>query len=172
MGSRFNLLRGTMISIIAAIGKNNEMGVNNKLPFHCSEDLQFFKETTLDKLVIMGYNTWKSIPNGLPHRDIIVVTNKHKQKPIYGSDNYVTEFMDMNQVKYVLENTTQDVFIAGGLSIYNQLHTYADNMIITHINKTNDKANVFFPIEEYPFTTQSVSKTLSEDAIVHYYKKV
>ena len=47
-----------MISIIAAIGKNGELGKNNDLIWHLPGDLKFFKETTLNHPVIMGYNTY------------------------------------------------------------------------------------------------------------------
>ncbi len=50
-----------MISIIVAIDKNNLIDKNNKLPWYYPEDLKYFKDTTINKTVAMGYNTYKSI---------------------------------------------------------------------------------------------------------------
>ena len=49
------------ITLIAAIGKNNELGKNNDLLWKIPEDLQFFKKTTMDKTILMGINTFKSL---------------------------------------------------------------------------------------------------------------
>ena len=50
-----------MVSLIVAIGQNNLIGKQNKLPWHYKEDMDYFKSTTLNKTVIMGEATFKSI---------------------------------------------------------------------------------------------------------------
>ncbi len=65
-----------MITIIAAIGKNNELGKNNDLIWHLPYDLKFFKEKTLNHAVVMGLNTYKSIGKPLPSRENIVLTDQ------------------------------------------------------------------------------------------------
>jgi len=50
-----------MLSIIAAISKNNVIGKNNKLIWHIPEDFKRFKEITTGKTVIMGRKTFESI---------------------------------------------------------------------------------------------------------------
>ena len=50
-----------MVNLIVAIGKNNLIGLNNELPWHYKEDMEYFKQTTLNKKVIMGELTFKSI---------------------------------------------------------------------------------------------------------------
>ena len=59
-------------SIIAAIGKNNELGKDNNLIWHLPNDLKFFKETTTGKTIIMGRRTFESLPRLLPNRHHIV----------------------------------------------------------------------------------------------------
>ena len=54
-----------MISIIAAVGKNNEIGKNNDLIWHIKEDLQNFKNLTMNKYIVMGANTYASLPKRL-----------------------------------------------------------------------------------------------------------
>ncbi len=65
--------------IIAGIGKNRELGKNNALIWHLKEDLKFFKETTMGHKIVMGYNTYTSLPKKLPGRDPIVLTHKKIQ---------------------------------------------------------------------------------------------
>ena len=67
-----------MIALIAAVGKNGEIGKNNNLIWHLKEDMQYFKQTTLHHTVIMGYNTYKSIGSSLAHRKNIVITRNNK----------------------------------------------------------------------------------------------
>ena len=62
------------LSMIAAIGKNNELGKNNDLIWHLDGDLPFFKKVTMGKPVIMGRNTYLSLPKALPGRQNIVLT--------------------------------------------------------------------------------------------------
>ena len=59
------------LSLIAAIGKNNELGSNNKLIWHLPEDLLYFKEKTLNKTIIMGRLTFESLPGVLPKENIL-----------------------------------------------------------------------------------------------------
>ena len=64
------------ITIIAAIGKNNELGYKNDLIWHLPNDLKFFKEKTTGKTIVMGYNTFLSLPRLLPNRKHIVLSEK------------------------------------------------------------------------------------------------
>ena len=63
-----------MISLIAAIGKNRELGKNGDLVFHIKEDMKYFKEMTMGHKVLMGRKTWESLPGKLPGRENIVVS--------------------------------------------------------------------------------------------------
>ena len=67
-----------MINLIVAIGQNNLIGKDNDLPWHYKEDLKYFKETTMNKTVVMGENTFYSIFNRtnklLPNRKMVVAT--------------------------------------------------------------------------------------------------
>ena len=55
-----------MISMISSVGKNNELGKNNNLIWHFKDDMKFFKDTTMNHTVVMGLNTYKSLPGDLP----------------------------------------------------------------------------------------------------------
>ena len=68
------------ISIIAAIGKNNELGKNNDLVWHFKDDMKFFKEATTGNTVIMGRKTFESLPKALPNRRNIVISSNKDYK--------------------------------------------------------------------------------------------
>ena len=65
------------VTMIAAIGKNNELGKNNDLIWRFKEDMDFFKEQTLGKPMAMGYKTFYSLRQGkpLPDRKHIILTS-------------------------------------------------------------------------------------------------
>src|SRR5574344_1324838 len=121
-----------MISIISAIGKNNELGKNNDLIWHLPHDLKFFKETTMNKPIVMGYNTFLSLPKVLPGRKHIVLCFDKVELP---------EGMELfNNIDDVLKYIKQydEVFIIGGASIYNAFMKYADNLYLTEIDASSD----------------------------------
>jgi len=72
------------INIIVAVGKNNIIGIKNTLPWHLPADLKYFAQTTKDKMVLMGENTFLSIlekiGKPLPGRRNIVLTDKKNKK--------------------------------------------------------------------------------------------
>ena len=65
------------ITLIAAIGLNYELGKDNDLIWSIPEDLKFFRENTMDKTIVMGMNTLKSLPKLLPNRKHIVLTSRN-----------------------------------------------------------------------------------------------
>lgn len=129
-----------MISIIAAIGKNNELGLNNKLIWHLSGDMKFFKTITSGKTVIMGRKCFESLPNLLPNRKNIIITSNPNYK-VSGAE-VINSFKDA--INYI-ENSTEDIFIIGGAKIYEEFLPYVENIYLTEINAESN-ADVYFPI--------------------------
>lgn len=127
------------INLIAAIGKNNELGMNNDLIWRIKEDLQFFKQTTMGHPVVMGRKTYESLPKILPGRKNIVISTSeiiNNEIEIYKS---IKEFL----VKY--QNTDDEIFIIGGASIYKSFIDLATKMYLTEIEKEEINADVYFP---------------------------
>jgi len=127
------------ISMIAAIGKNNELGKNNDLIWHLKGDLKFFKNTTIGHPVVMGRKTFESLPKVLPHRKNIVISrNKiiNNEIEVYKS---IKEFLE----KY--NNINEEVFVIGGASIYSQFLDLATKLYLTRINSEEKSADVYFP---------------------------
>lgn len=127
-----------MFSIIAAVGKNNELGKKGDLIFHIKEDMQFFKETTTGHTVVMGFKTWESLPKKLPNRKNIVVSFEE----IEGPDECVTDLVQFIKDN---ENTDEEIFVIGGGSIYAQFIDHAKRIYLTEIDGEDSEADVFFP---------------------------
>ena len=127
-----------MISVIAAVGKNNELGLDNHLIFNIPGDLKFFRNTTLGKTVIMGRKTYESIGKPLPKRINIVVSNSLKETDGITIINSFEEVLE----KYL--NSEEEVFIIGGESLYNYFINYAQNIYLTKVY-ANAAADKYFP---------------------------
>ena len=127
-----------MISLIAAVGNNNELGLDNHLIFNIPEDLKFFRNTTLGKTVIMGRKTYESIGKPLPKRINIVVSNSLKETDGITIINSFEEVLE----KYL--NSEEEVFIIGGESLYNYFINYAQNIYLTKVY-ANAVADKYFP---------------------------
>ena len=126
------------ISMIAAIGKNNELGRGNGLIWHFREDMKFFKETTTGNTVIMGRKTFESLPHALPNRRNIVIT---------GNKDYVAEGAELaDGIEGAIELSKNDkVFIIGGGKIYKEFLPYAQKLYLTEIDGECEDADVYFP---------------------------
>ena len=128
-----------MISIIAAVAKNRAIGYENKLIYWLPNDLKRFKALTTGHTIIMGRNTFLSLPKGaLPNRRNIVLSRSTKDFP--GCDVY-------SSLEEALKHCTpdEDIYIIGGASVYRQALKIADRLCLTEINDTPEKADTFFP---------------------------
>lgn len=130
-----------MISLIASIGKNGEIGKNNELIWHIKEDMQYFKQMTLNHPVIMGFNTYKSIGRALPNRKNIVITKNNKNKI---NDKNIFVYDDINNLIKGLKDD-EEYFIIGGSSIYQAFYDVADKLYLTEINAEDKTADSYFP---------------------------
>lgn len=128
-----------MISIIAAVGKNRELGVNNNLIWHIPEDLKFFKEKTMNKIIVMGYKTYKSLPKLLPGRRHVVLTHHQIDNDKIKVFSYVDSL-----IKY-LDSISEEVFIIGGATLYGEFINKASKIYLTEIDDKYEQADVFFP---------------------------
>ncbi len=140
-----------MISLIAAIGKNNELGKKNTLLWDLPGDMKHFRDTTRGHTVIMGQKTYESIGNPLPNRRNIVVTRDQAFKA------------DSVEISHSLEETLQkcaeseeEIFVIGGGEIYRQSIEKADKLYITHVDASFPDADTYFP-EIIPIVWNEIS---------------
>lgn len=127
-----------MITIIAAIAKNNALGKNNQLIWHLPADLKRFKQVTLNHHIIMGRKTFESLGKPLPNRTSIIITRNKNYKA--EGCIVVNSLTDALKVAAVDENP----YILGGAEIYKQAIEIADKLDITFVHH-NFEADAFFP---------------------------
>ena len=127
-----------MISIIAAIGKNKELGRGNDLIWHIKEDLKNFKNLTMGKYTVMGKNTYESLPKHLEGRKYIVLSSSLSE-----IENGLL-FNDFNKLLEFIKDVDEEVMILGGASIYKLFLPFADKLYLTEID-SEEKADVYFP---------------------------
>lgn len=124
------------INIIASVGKNLELGKDNKLIWHISEDLKYFKEMTMGKTVVMGENTYHSIGKALPGRNNVVLSFDKKDIP---------GVLVLNNYNDVFKLDYDEVFIIGGAPIYELFLPYSDNLYLTEIDEEESSCDCYFP---------------------------
>lgn len=130
----------TNITMIAAVGENLELGKDNNLIWRLKEDMQFFRNNTINKPIVMGRKTLESLPGLLPKRKHIVLTNQELTV-----DKNIQIFHNIDQLLTYIENYKEEVMVIGGASIYKQLLEYANKLLLTEIAAKDSKADAFFP---------------------------
>lgn len=131
-----------MISIIAAIGENRELGKNNKLLWHIPEDLKRFKKLTEGHVVIVGRKTFESIGKPLPKRTNIIIT-RDQLFEVKARNGYICPSLE-EAIKLAKTKEKKEIFIIGGGSIYEQAIKYSDKLYLTIVKGKYD-ADTFFP---------------------------
>ena len=128
-----------MIIGIVAIAKNFAIGRDGKLPWHYAADLKFFKETTTNHAIVMGFNTWKSIGKPLPKRLSVVLSrsNSIENQPNVLLVRSVEEILALS--KYL----SGDTFIIGGAETYRNFADAIEKWIVTEIPVTVEDADAF-----------------------------
>ena len=113
-------------NVIVAVNENLVIGKDNKLPWHSSEDLKYFKRITTNNVVIMGRKTYESIGKPLPNRVNIVIST---------TTNF-TEVITVKSFEEALEMASlhdKEVFVIGGASLYEKVISDADKLYLTWI---------------------------------------
>ena len=129
-----------MITIIAAIGANNELGKDNDLIWYLPADLKRFKKVTTGHTIIMGRNTFESIGKPLPNRRSIIITRNTSYKK-EGCD--VVHSLE-DAIKLIKDQ--DNAFIIGGAQIYHEAieKNLVDQLDITEVHQ-DFNADVYFP---------------------------
>lgn len=133
-----------MICIIAAIGKKNELGKENKLLWDLPEDLKHFKDKTRGSAIIMGRKTFDSIGRPLPARRNIVIS-RDKTLGIPGAEIASSLEEAIEMAKESDESENKEIFIIGGGGVYAQALPIADKLYLTHVDTDFPDADTFFP---------------------------
>lgn len=133
------------MNIIVAVDENYGIGCKGNLLVNIKEDLKFFKDTTIEKVVVMGRKTRESLPNMKPlkNRINIVFTkqNNYKAEGFFIVNSLEELFLTLK------EYNSDDVFCIGGESIYNLLAPYCNYAYVTKIYEKYNSDKKFFDID-------------------------
>jgi len=145
------------ISIIVAIGRNNEIGYKNNLLWRISDDLKRFKKFTTNNIIIMGRKTFESLPKGaLPNRTNIVITRDTNLQ----YENCIMA----NSIEDAINKSdkSKEIFIIGGEQIYKMAFPFCKKLYLTKVDE-KFTADVFFPKINYndwkTISSETIEKT-------------
>ncbi len=125
--------------MIAAVGRNGELGLDNKLLWDIPEDMKWFRKHTEGKTIVMGRTTYESIGKPLPHRKNIVLS----RNPHLGLSDNVTVLPSVLAVMKEFRNE-DEIVIIGGSQIYEQFLPSVDKVYLTRVAQSYE-ADTFFP---------------------------
>lgn len=147
-----------MIHLIVATSKNNQIGIDNKLPWHIPEDLKYFKEKTKHHTILMGRKTYESIGRPLPDRTNVVLTRDLTFK----ADGIV--ICHTFEEALNLCHTQDETYIIGGGEIYTLFLPFADRLYITAVDKVI-QGDTSFPEykNDFALTSRLKGNTLTSD---------
>jgi len=146
------------ISMIVAYGKNWEIGLNNQMLWHISEDFKNFKTITSGHHLLMGRKTFESIGKPLPNRTSIVLSQSgFKHEGVYTFDNI------QKSLDFAREAGEEELFIIGGANIYKTMFPYVDKMYLTEVDFEGN-ADAF--LDEIDFSMWDLTEEKDHEAIL------
>lgn len=158
-----------MISLIAAIAKDNVIGKDNKLIWHISNDLKRFKQITFGNKMIMGRKTFESLPGVLPNREHIILTRDKNYKV---NSELVTIEHNFDSILNKYKNSDNEVFIIGGAEIYKEFLPHCKKLYLTLIDNSFE-GDTFFPEFNYNnYTVEFESEKFTDEKSNITYKFV
>ena len=151
---------GENMNVIVAVDSNWGIGLKNKLLVHIPNDMKFFRAETTGKVIVMGRKTLESFPQGQPlsnRTNIVLTTNKE-----YRINGAILVHSFEELLEELKKYESEDIFIIGGDSVYEQMLPYCD---IAHVTKIDHayEADTYFPNldekEEWQITQESEEQT-------------
>jgi dihydrofolate reductase len=166
--------------IISAVSLDGVIGVDNEIPWHIPEDFKHFRDTTIDNIVIIGYNTYLTLPpKALEGRRYLVLNagnyfeNKNPNVFQFARFDVLQSFIGYHPELFL----NKKIFVAGGAMVYETLIDFCDEAIITWVNKEIPNGNKRFPIDKLFANFEACdehdwrfSKSGEQFKITHYIK--
>jgi len=132
------------LSLIAALGENRVIGVDNSMPWHLPGDFKYFKATTLGKPIIMGRKTWDSLGRPLPGR-LNIVVSRQVDLVLEGAEVYPSlEAAVARAQEWANEQGVDEVMLIGGAQLYAQGMAQADRLYLTRV-ALSPEGDAWFP---------------------------
>ena len=167
-------------SLIAAIGKNRELGKDGKLLWHLPGDMKFFKETTMGHPVLMGRKTFESLPGMLEGRKHYVVTRGQSEE-VFGAlrsralaqgktppkTSQITLVNDLRAFIDEHKDDSEEIFVIGGGMVYWETWKDCEKLYLCEVEAEDETADTFFPeFDESKYTRKVLME--SEDNGIKY----
>ena len=122
------------LALICAMSENRVIGRDNGLPWHLSEDLKYFRRTTMGNCMIMGRNTWESIGRALSGRTSIVITSNSEYQA-EGAEVVGSLQQAIERAEAVSKETdSTEAFVIGGAVLYQSALPLADTLHLTRVH--------------------------------------
>lgn len=127
------------MNAVVMCDKDGCIGINDNQVIHLKRDLENFQSITTDKVIVYGRNTLNTFPDKKPlkNRTNIIISSTLRDEDFISIPNINIHVMTLNDVillpKYV---DTDDIFIIGGASIYNQMLPWINKIRMTYIDKS------------------------------------
>ena len=146
------------ISMIVAYGNNWEIGLNNQMLWHISEDFKNFKTITSGHHILMGRKTFESIGKPLPNRTSLVLSRGEFEH------EGVHTFSDVQKAfDFARESGEEELFIIGGANIYETLFPYVDKMYLSEVDFEGE-ADAY--LKEIDFSSWDLAEQKDYEAII------
>ena len=159
---------------ILAMAKNRCIGIEGKIPWHIPNDFRWFKEFTTGKKLIVGKNTFDTLPM-LKNREILVLTRRVEEldhipnQYLINKNDLTGKIIDIKDVYLFELNKDSDIIVAGGAKTYVRLLPYITEFYVTHVNGSYD-GDTFMPPFEDLFTNKEVVKEFDLHKVIKYTK--
>ena len=133
-----------IISSVVAMNSKYLIGINNDLPWRLKDDLQHFKNYTLNKPIIMGRKTFESIGRVLPNRFNVILSStlgKIKNAEIVKSlDSAISVSKE-----YCEKNNQQEIAIIGGAGVFKEAASIITKLVVSWVDADHLKGEVYYP---------------------------
>jgi len=158
------------IVLVAAVAENGVIGVDGDLPWHYSEDLQHFKETTMGHPVVMGRRTFEGIVDDLgeplPGRTNVVLTSQERDFP-----EGAVRAASLDDARDAARETGSDVaYVVGGATVYEQFMADADRLVLTEVHSEYE-GDTYFPEVAWDEWTEVARDEREELSFVEYVRE-
>lgn len=133
---------------IAAVSTDGVIGVDNEIPWRIPEDFKHFRETTMGHTLIVGLNTYLTLPDKAfeGRKYIVLYPNTILDASIPKRENVM--FCNFDTMQRIVRESNEVFFVAGGAMVYETMIDYCDEALITWVNKNIENGNKLFPIDK------------------------
>jgi dihydrofolate reductase len=153
---------------ILAMAKNRCIGIEGKIPWHIPNDFRWFKEFTTGKKLIVGKNTFDTLPM-LKNREILVLTRRIEELSEIPNQYLINKNDLTGKIITDVSDLDPDIIVAGGAKTYVRLLPYITEFYVTHVNGSYE-GDTFMPPFEDLFTNKEVVKEFDGHKVIKYTK--